>query len=262
MFAGFHLESGLFTSFLIPFGFWYCPGLSFVVASCFDGVTWFFFKEAISLFNRFISSSCLGFCVFSSSEFDVSEAVDLGLLWSRLFWLFIRSFWLKLLIGKFFLCCRCFRFISSFYFMVALISTRSLFSNLFFNSFCVSLIPSDTTLCFYHVMYAFRVNLHSIIAWISKELLAGSRWYGFYWYGFYCFRVLRFLLFSGKMLIHLSAKENDCNLSCQLFKNFHCGYQLMVPNRLLNRLKLYLFFGSVLWMCHETRILLFCCLNN
>ena len=204
MFAGFHLERRLFTSFLIPFGFWYCPGLSFAVTSCFDGVTWFFFKEAISFFNRFISSSCLGFYVFSSSAFDVAEAVDLGLLWSRLFCLFIRSFWLKLLIGKFFLCCRCFRFISSFFLKVALISTRSLFSSLFFNSFCVFLIPSDTTVCFYHVMYAFRMNLHSIIAWMSKELLAWSRRYGFYWYGFYCFRVIRFLLFSGKMLIHLT----------------------------------------------------------
>ena len=97
--------------------------------TCFDGVTWFFFKEAISFFNRFIPSSCLGFCVFSSSVFDVAEAVDLGLLWSRLFCLFIRSFWLKLLIGKFFLCCRCFPFISSFFLKVALISTRSLFSS-------------------------------------------------------------------------------------------------------------------------------------
>ena len=142
--------------------------------------------------------------MFSASAFDVAEAVDFGLLWSHLFCLFIRSFWLKLLIGKFFLCCRCFRFISSFFLQVALISTRSLFSSIFFNSFCVFLIPSDTTVCFYHVMYAFRVNLHSIIAWMSKELLAWSRWYGFYWYGFYCFRVIRFLLFSGKMLIHLT----------------------------------------------------------
>ena len=49
---------------------------------CCGGVMWSFSKEATSFFNRFISSSNFSFVVFwfSSSEFDVDKAVDLGLL--------------------------------------------------------------------------------------------------------------------------------------------------------------------------------------
>ena len=62
---------------------------------CWGGVTWCSFKEATSFFNRFISYSkfCPVFCVLSFSSFDVAEAAGLCLFWSRLFFLFIRSFW-------------------------------------------------------------------------------------------------------------------------------------------------------------------------
>ena len=63
--------------------------------TCCDSVTWSFFEEATSFLQHFISSSkfCLGFCMFSSSAFDVVEVVDLDLLWSHLFCLLNRSFW-------------------------------------------------------------------------------------------------------------------------------------------------------------------------
>ena len=71
------------------------------------GVRWSFFKEATSFVNRFISSSkfSLGFCMFSLSAFDVGEAVDLGLLWPRLFFLFISKLlgnWSVLLLSAIF----------------------------------------------------------------------------------------------------------------------------------------------------------------
>ena len=62
-------------------------------STCCGGVTWYSLIEATSYFNCFIycSKFFLLLCVFPSSGFDVAEAVDLCLSWSRLFWLFIRS---------------------------------------------------------------------------------------------------------------------------------------------------------------------------
>ena len=88
------------------------------------------FKEATSFFNRFISfsKSYLAFYVFSSLVFDVAEAAGFGLLWSRLFFLLVRSFWaiiVLLLVSTIF-------FLLSFLWMLVLLRLRRMFTQVGF----------------------------------------------------------------------------------------------------------------------------------